>query len=233
MRLAIISDIHSNLEALSTALEFIDTRTFDQIVCLGDIVGYGANPKQCLALIQERCKIIIAGNHDRAAADLSAAENFTTNARRAAVWTNGVLSSDERDYLRNLPYTAELDDMLFVHGSPYQPEEFNYVLSVFDAVSAMRHFTQKICFIGHTHVPGIFTETGRALSVRADGRYLINVGSIGQPRDGNPMLSFGILDTNGWMYENVRRSYDHETAARKIIAAGLPPALGERLMRGT
>ena len=233
MRLAIISDIHSNLEALTTTLDLIGQRTVDQTVCLGDVVGYGANPKECLALVRERCSVVILGNHDLAAANLSAAENFTANARKAIRWTNEVLSEEEKKYLRALPYTAELEDILLVHGSPYEPEEFHYVLSVWDAVGCMRSFTQKICFIGHSHVPDIFTENGRALSVGPDGRYLINVGSVGQPRDGNPMLSFGILDTDGWTYENIRRAYDVESAARKIIAAGLPYALAERLLVGT
>ena len=233
MRLAIISDIHSNLEALTTALELIEKQRLDEVVCLGDIVGYGANPSECLALVRERCNIVIAGNHDRAAADVSEAENFSTNARIAVQWTNGMLSAEEKIYLQSLRYTAELDTILFVHGSPHEPEEFHYILSIFDAINAMEYVTQNICFIGHSHVPDIFSEHGRVTAIKPDEKYLINVGSIGQPRDGNPMLSFGILDTDGWKYENVRRSYDVETAAKKIIAAGLPHKLGTRLMTGT
>lgn len=232
MRLAIISDIHSNLEALTTALGLIDERNIDQIVCLGDIVGYGANPSECLALVRTRCSVVIMGNHDRAAADISKAENFTTNARRAIQWTSNVLSSEEKRYLQSLPYTATIENALLVHGSPYEPQEFNYVLSTFDALDAIQYFDQKLCFIGHTHAPGIFSEKGRSESVKPDNRYLINVGSIGQPRDGNPMLSFGILDTDTWGYENIRRVYDVESAAEKIIAAGLPLALAQRLTRG-
>ncbi|MCI0706682.1 MAG: metallophosphatase family protein [Ignavibacteriae bacterium] len=233
MRLAIVSDIHSNLEALTTTLELIDSSNIDQTVCLGDIVGYGANPSECLALVQKRCSVVIMGNHDRAAVDVSHAENFTSNARRAIQWTNNMLSKEEKRYLQSLPYVAELDHLLLVHGSPYEPEEFHYVLSLFDAMSAMKHFTQRLCFIGHSHVPGIFSENGRVETITPNDRYLINVGSVGQPRDGNPMLSFGILDTDNVKYENIRRAYDTEAAAKKIIAAGLPPALGQRLMVGT
>ncbi len=232
MQLAIISDIHANLEALTKTFGLIDRRKVDQVVCLGDIVGYGADPTGCLQLVRERCQIIIIGNHDLAAVDLTAAEDFNASARIAAQWTNSVLSEEEKEYLRNLPYTAQLDNIFLVHGSPFEPEEFHYILSTHDAIDAIQFFTQKFCFIGHSHVPGIFTPTGRAASVDSEGRYLINVGSVGQPRDGNPRLSFGILDTDGWGYENVRATYDMERAARKIIAAGLPPVLGERLMVG-
>ena len=232
MRLAIISDIHANLEALTTTLELIDKRNVDQVVCLGDIVGYGADPSECLRLVQERCQTIIIGNHDVAAVDLHKAEDFNVSARLAAQWTNGVLSVEEKNYLNQLPYTAEAENLLFVHGSPFEPEEFHYILSTRDALDAMEFFAQKFCFIGHSHVPGIFTKSGRAASVNPEGRYLINVGSVGQPRDGNPMLSFGMLETGSWKYENVRSAYDIERAARKIIAAGLPPVLGERLMVG-
>ncbi|MGH2567154.1 MAG: metallophosphoesterase family protein [Bacteroidota bacterium] len=232
MRLAIISDIHANLEALTKTFELIDKRKVDQILCLGDIVGYGADPGECLRLVRDRCQIVIIGNHDLAAVDVTAAEEFNATARIAAQWTNGILPEEEKQSLKSLPYTAVLDDLFFVHGSPYEPEEFHYILSTRDAVDAMDFFEQKMCFIGHSHVPGIFTKTGRASSVDSEGRYLINVGSVGQPRDGNPKLSFGILNTEEWTYENIRAVYDIERAARKIIAAGLPPVLGERLMVG-
>jgi putative phosphoesterase len=232
MRLAIISDIHANLEALTATLAHIAKQQIGRVVCLGDIVGYGADPSECLRLVRDQCNIIIIGNHDIAAVNLKKADDFNANARIAARWTNGVLSEDEKNYLQNLPYTAELENLLLVHGSPFEPEEFHYVLSTRDALDAMDYFTQKICFIGHSHVPGIFSRAGRAAAVKPEGRFLVNVGSVGQPRDGNPMLSFGILDTDSWKYENIRLDYDMERAARKIIAAGLPSALGERLMVG-
>lgn len=232
MRLAIISDIHANLEALTAAFELIDRRNVDRVICLGDIVGYGADPSACLRLVRERCQTIIIGNHDLAAVEMEKAEDFNPTARIAAHWTNTMLSEEEKAYLVSLPYTATLDDILFVHASPREPEEFHYILSTRDAVDAMAFFSQRFCFIGHSHVPGMFSKQGRVTAVEAEGRYLINVGSVGQPRDGNPQLSFGLLDTEKWKYENIRLSYDAEKAARKIIAAGLPPVLGERLMVG-
>lgn len=232
MRLAIISDIHANLEALNATLAEIEKQDIDTIVCLGDIVGYGADPSECIRLVRDQCDITIIGNHDVAAVNLKKADDFNVNARLAARWTNSVLSEDEKKYLQTLPLSAELEKLLFVHGSPFEPEEFHYVLSTRDALDAMEYFTQKFCFIGHSHVPGIFSRVGRVASVNPEGRFLVNVGSVGQPRDGNPMLSFGILDTDSWKYQNIRLDYEMERAARKIIAVGLPPALGERLMVG-
>ncbi len=232
MRLAILSDIHANLEALTKALRLIETQSVDEILCLGDVVGYGANPNECLELVRKHCPIILKGNHDAAAVDLSGAEGFTYPARLAAYWTHDVLTPENIAFLKNLPLTAKKDDLLFVHASPNQPEEWNYILSDADARDAFYFFTEKICFIGHTHVPVVYSERGRARIIKKEFRYLINVGSIGQPRDGNPELSYGIFDTDQWMYENVREDYDQEAAAKKIIKAGLPRVLGDRLLLG-
>lgn len=233
MRIAILSDIHSNLEALTRAVEVTDTLKVDEIVCLGDVVGYGANPNECLAIIRDKCKTVLLGNHDLAAVDLKVAEGFTPNARIAAEWTHKALTSENRAYLQRLPYTASRGDILLVHASPSEPEEWNYIISVFDAFEAFRAFSEKICFVGHSHIPGIFSETGRALMVKPEGRFLVNVGSVGQPRDGNPQLSFGVFETEGWTYENIREEYDIEKASTKIRDAGLPRGLADRLFVGT
>lgn len=232
MRFAIISDIHSNLEALTAALKLIDAQSVDEFVCLGDIVGYGANPNECIALIRERCSIIVRGNHDAAALDLSVADGFSENARIAAQWTAKSLSPESKNFLMKLPLTATNDDALFVHASPVDPPEWNYIFSVFDAMEAFKAFPQRICFIGHSHAPGVFSEKRKINHITKDDRFIINVGSIGQPRDGNPRLSFGIFDTVAWSYKNFRGDYDRATAAEKIMNAGLPRALAERLYDG-
>lgn len=232
MRFAIISDIHSNLEALTAALEVIDAQSVDEIVCLGDIVGYGANPNECVALIRERCTIVVKGNHDAATLDLSVADGFSENARIAAQWTAKSLSTESKNFLMMLPLVATKDDVLFVHASPVDPPDWNYIFSVFDAMEAFKAFSQRICFIGHSHAPGVFSEKGRMGRITKDDRFIINVGSIGQPRDGNPLLSFGIFDTDAWSYKNFRGDYDRATAAEKIMNAGLPRALAERLYEG-
>ncbi len=232
MRFAIISDIHSNLEALTRALELIDEESIRDVVCLGDIVGYGANPNECVDLVRSRCRIALRGNHDSAAVDFSVAESFTKNARIAAEWTGQELSDSNKKYLEGLPYTHRMDDILFVHSSPYEPEGWYYVLSEEDLEAAFQSFTERVCFIGHSHFPGIFSEDGPVSAVTRSQRYVINVGSVGQPRDGNSRLSFGIFDTDTWTYRNVRGEYPIHAAAEKILRAGLPRALADRLMLG-
>lgn len=232
MRLAILSDIHSNLEALTKALEVVDSMGVDEVVCLGDVVGYGANPNECLEIIRGRCKTILLGNHDLAAVDLSQAEFFTHMARAAAEWTYRTLTADNKKFLRSLPYTANRPNMLLVHASPFEPEEWHYIISIFDALEAFKAFEERICFIGHSHVPGIFSATGKAATVKKDDRFIVNVGSIGQPRDGNPQLSFGVFETETWTYENIRADYDISGASARILEAGLPRGLADRLFVG-
>ena len=232
MRSAIISDVHSNLEALSTALEAIEKEEIDEILFLGDVVGYGANPNECVALVRERCSVVLLGNHDLAAVDLSVAEEFNNHARVAAHWTSKKLSAENREYLKSLPYTATVREALLVHASPFEPEEWHYIISESDARRMFPHFKETICFVGHSHVPGVFAESAIEQDVRRGERFIVNVGSIGQPRDGDPDLSFGIFDSERWEYRNIRLVYDVERAARKIRDAGLPPVLADRLFRG-
>jgi predicted phosphodiesterase len=232
MKYAIISDIHSNLEALTKTLGIIDESGVDEIVCLGDIVGYGANPNECVALVQKRCSKIVIGNHDVAAIDPSVAEDFNPIAKKAVIWTSQELSDASKQFLSALPYQIKAEPALFVHSSPQEPEAWNYIINAEDAIAALRYCNEKICFIGHTHVPGIFSKRGRAKFITTDEQFLVNVGSVGQPRDGNPMLAFGIFDTEQWSYEQMRSDYEIQLASDKIFKAGLPEELGYRLMYG-
>lgn len=231
-RIAIISDIHGNLEALSRALEVIDKEHVDDIVCLGDTVGYGANPVECLKLIRSRCSIILLGNHDAASINLAVANQFTLNAQLSAIWTFGALDEESKAFLNSLKPTRPLGEVLLSHGSPYEPDEWHYVISEFDMREAFRAFTERICFVGHSHIPIIFSEHGERSEIARQGRFIVNVGSVGQPRDGNPNLSFGIFDREEWSYRNLRVAYDFKTAAKKIRDAGLPRALADRLTVG-
>ncbi len=232
MKYAIISDIHSNLEALTKALEIIDQKSVDEIICLGDIIGYGANPNECMALIRQRCSTVIKGNHDEALLDESITGRFNDDARSAIAWTRKQIHKENIFYLRTLSLTITRDDILFVHASPCFPEKWRYILEDISAADAFRCFSESICFIGHTHAPAIFSASKRVRSIIKGERFIVNVGSIGQPRDGNKDLSFGIFDTDPWLYENIRSPYDVETAMRKIINSGLPPRLGRRLLMG-
>jgi predicted phosphodiesterase len=232
MKYAIISDIHSNLEALTKALEIIDHRSADEIICLGDIVGYGANPNECLALIRQHCSNVIRGNHDEALFNESMTIRFTEDARSAIEWTRKRISEKNISYLRSLPLSIKKDDLFFVHASPCYPEQWKYILEDHAAAIALQCFSESLCFIGHTHAPAMFSSAGQVFSITKDEHYLVNVGSVGQPRDRITDLSFGIFDADTWSYENIRSPYNVETAVRKILNSGLPPRLGQRLLKG-
>jgi predicted phosphodiesterase len=232
MRIAIISDIHSNLEALTKALEIIDQKSVNEIICLGDIVGYGANPNECVELVRQRCKIVIKGNHEDAIDNIELVEHFSNNARKAIAWTRNQLTKENINYLQALPLSDKKENLMFVHATPCNPESWYYIIDKNTAIRAFQCFSEYICFIGHTHTPEVFSTHGRMHEISKDQRCLINIGSIGQPRDRNPNLSFGLFDTDLWKYENIRATYDIESAVLKILRTDLPPDLGHRLLIG-
>ncbi|HLF13589.1 MAG TPA: metallophosphoesterase family protein [Bacteroidota bacterium] len=232
MRIAIISDIHSNLEALNRALKEIEREKVDEIICLGDIVGYGANPNECVDIVKELSPHVLLGNHDEAAIDLSKTEFFNPFARIAAEWTGDTLTEENKDYIAGLPLILERNGIFLVHASPVHPQEWNYILTPSDAAENFPAMPSEVCFIGHSHVPEVFGEDLWTRNVVKGEKFIVNVGSIGQPRDGNPKLSFGIFDTELWSYRNLRLDYDIELAAFKIKKAGLPKNLADRLFVG-
>lgn len=232
MKIAIISDIHSNLEAFKEALAEVEKERVDEIICLGDIVGYGANPNECVDLVREITPHVLLGNHDEAAIDLSKTEYFNPYARIAAEWTHQTLTEENRAYIASLPFTLERNGLFFVHASPLDPEEWNYILTSSDALENFDSFDTDVCFVGHSHVPEVFGEDPWSREVVRGEKFIVNVGSIGQPRDGDPRLSFGIFDTEDWTYRNVRSEYDIELAAFKIRKVGLPQNLADRLFVG-
>jgi predicted phosphodiesterase len=232
MRIAVISDIHANLEALQKSLAVIKEHAVDEIVCLGDIVGYGANPNECLTLIRQTTPHVLLGNHDEAAVDISKTEYFNPFARVAAEWTHHELTEENTLFLQSLPYSIARHGLLFVHSSPFEPQEWHYVLSAGDAQMNFSYFSEAVCFVGHSHVPGLFCEDIWTTEFVGGKRYLMNVGSVGQPRDNDWRLSLGIIDTQAWEYKNIRSEYEVKSASEKIRKAGLPKALAERLLVG-
>ena len=232
MRIAIISDIHANLEALETSLEIIRANAVETIVCLGDIIGYGASPNECIELVHATTPHVLMGNHDEAAIHLEKTEYFNPFARIAAEWTNQELTPEHAEFIQKLPFKLEMHNMLFVHSSPFEPEEWHYILSSADAQFNFAYFTQPLCLIGHSHVPGIYCEDVFTREVVRGKTFLVNVGSVGQPRDNDWRLSFGIFDTEKWSYTNIRAEYDVKKAADKIRKAGLPRALADRITVG-
>ena len=239
MSFAIISDIHSNLEALSQTYKYIRKRKdVEDIVILGDLVGYGANPNECIRFCKKISKNIIVGNHDYGAVYPEERLFFNIYAAKAAKWTEDNLEEENCNYLKNLPLTISKNRFLFVHSSPHNPEEWSYILNTWDANFQFGVFDQNICFIGHSHVPAIFAEKNfpenenKKFFFSKDEKYIVNVGSIGQPRDRNPNLSFAIFDENEWSLEYIRLDYNIKRAADKILNAELPSFLAERLYHG-
>lgn len=228
MKYAVISDMHSNIEALTKVLGEIKTRNVNEIICLGDIVGYGANPDEVADLVRREARYVVRGNHDDALFDEISFSMINPYARAAIDYTRASLSADNYDWLGKIPMTERFADLLLAHASPSEPREWKYVFSEADAQMELSSFDEKICLIGHTHVPVIFRKKISETEVRE----LINVGSVGQPRDGDNRASFGIIDTGNYTYENIRIEYDYKAAASKIIAAGLPSFLAERLYKG-
>jgi diadenosine tetraphosphatase ApaH/serine/threonine PP2A family protein phosphatase len=232
MRTAIISDIHSNLEALKAVLDYIDHAEAEEIWCLGDIVGYGSSPNECVELVRERCGLVLKGNHDGGATGEVEINHFSTQGQTAIKWTQQQVTEKNLSFLRNLPLSAIQQDATLAHATPTKPESWRYILSWREARESFRGFTTPFCFIGHTHIPVVIREDGRIGPLKKGTRHLINVGSVGQPRDGNPKASFGLFDIKTFRYENVRVAYDVEKAAQAIKSAGLPPYLGNRLLLG-
>src|SRR3990172_12337150 len=157
MKYAIISDIHGNLEALESVLDDIERRKVDSILCLGDIIGYGPNPNECVELIKSKAKIILAGNHDYAPLGKIDISYFNPWARSAIEWTRGELSEESVEFLLSLPLKAEIDGFTIVHATPYHPQEWNYIITIGDAIKNFPEFKNQICFIGHSHVPMIIS----------------------------------------------------------------------------
>lgn len=240
MSYAVISDVHSNIEALDAVLEDIDNRKIESVLFTGDAVGYGPNPNEVLASLRERADVLIAGNHDWAAIGLADLERFNPNAREAVLWTMGVLSEESKNIIRifQIAKRLEEEDVFLVHSSPGSPEEWRYLITYSDAEEAFRQFGEGVCFTGHSHHPFILERLpdGRmgthynSLELSRNCRYIINAGSVGQPRDRDPRACYVIFD--GLRTEFVRVSYPVEKTQEKMRLAGLPGPLIERLSHG-
>jgi diadenosine tetraphosphatase ApaH/serine/threonine PP2A family protein phosphatase len=239
-RLAVFSDIHGNLHALQAVLSVIDALGIDSMACLGDVVGYGAFPNECCDLLRERRVPTLAGNHDHATLEKTDVRFFNDIAKAAIQWTRERLTVENAQWLENLPHTLIQGDCLFVHATPQAPERWGYVLTFGDARQCFSCFSQRFCFIGHSHQPALvelqedklICPEGNLVEIRPDQRYLVNVGSVGQPRDHNADACFVTLDLNESMLQFHRVPYDIEAAQFAIRQAGLPDELADRLSHG-
>lgn len=246
MRYLILSDIHANLDALEAVLSALPPGAWDRLVVLGDLVGYGAAPNAVIDRIRELDPVaIIRGNHDKASCGIEDGSNFNHVARLAAQWTCATLTPENREYLRSLPAgPLALDDRVEIcHGSPF--DEDHYIFDADDAQRALDAGDRQLCLFGHTHLPVVFRRSGTTydgfipegdaeveLSLEEGIRYVVNPGSVGQPRDGDPRAAFGIYDTRGPSLILWRVSYAVDAAQRRIMAAGLPATLANRLAVG-
>ncbi len=236
---AIISDIHGNLPALRMALELIGKDP--TVICLGDVVGYGASPSECLQAVRERAAVCLQGNHERMLANPSLRIFANEQARKAIDWTEDALDKAEKTYLESLLATSSLDDgILFVHGSPRHPDEYIFDRNtVRDSLYAMEEMGVRLCFFGHTHIPAVYDDTGkdlfregREIIFEPGRRYLINPGSIGQPRDRDSRGSYCLFEKDKNTVRFVRFEYDIEKASDLILSKGLPAGLATRLFYG-
>ncbi len=243
MRYAILSDVHGNIEALETILDrFSELGSIDAYYCLGDIVGYGAEPEACCTRLRELCEVTLLGNHDAAVAGRMDYSYYYPAAREALDWCRERLSDVNMRWLESLPYTHRLGPVELSHGSPLAPEEYDYIFSLEQArqVALHKEDLAEVTFIGHSHLTKVFAVTpDEALDVVAprftlrDGlKYIITVGSVGQPRDGDPRACAGLYDTETRRFEYVRVEYDVESQRQKIIDAGLAHSFGTRLLLG-
>ena len=239
MKALIMSDIHSNLEAFQAILA--DCGDFDQIWCLGDTVGYGPNPVECIDLLQAHSHLCVLGNHDQAAVDLSHTQWFNPHAAAAARWTASQLSPDQVQFLESLPETLEESLFTLVHGSLRGPI-WEYLVSAETATATFHLLRTRFCLVGHSHLPFIckYEDAGPNFVTFPEGepvelgeeRWIINPGGVGQPRDGDPRTSYAIYDSDQGTIERRRVTYDIASIQRKMLLVGLPQPLIDRLSFG-
>jgi len=241
MRYGIFADVHSNLEALEAVVNAYRNESIDKYLCLGDVVGYAANPKECIDKVRALVMITVAGNHDWASVNLFSGDYFNPVARKAIFWTKRNLDEKDIFFLESLKLTFKNEDLTLVHGTLDKPQDFDYMTDGYIAKETFRLLETNVCFVGHSHVAGIFIKDkydtigyrqDSSIDIKEDNKYIVNVGSVGQPRDGTPQAAYCIYDTDKKEVQIKRVSYDIQTTREKIIAVGLPRLLGDRLAMG-
>ncbi|MEM9281058.1 MAG: metallophosphoesterase family protein [Verrucomicrobiota bacterium] len=239
MKYAIFGDIHANLEAFEAVLANAEQQGCEDYVCVGDIVGYGSDPNECLRIVREMDCPVVKGNHDEEAILDTSLDGLNPLAKQAMEWTRSRLSPDEQDYLNNLKLVRQVKDFTIVHATLDTPGSWTYVTNKFDAMASFSYQFTQLCFYGHTHTPRIYVKGDSVepledltTSLEMGRKYFINVGSVGQPRDGDWRASYAIYDTEVQEVTIHRLEYDIEKAQEKILAAGLPEMLAHRLALG-
>lgn len=239
MRFAIFSDLHANLEATEAMLADAHEKECTHFVCLGDLVGYNANPHECLDLVRQMECPVVMGNHDEQASLGESSRDFNDLAEEAINWTRDHLTDADKQWLSELRLVRQVRDFTIVHATLDTPAEWGYVFKNLDAVASLTYQHTTVCFFGHTHVAGAFVRdegvkrvVTEHLRIEPGKKYFINTGSVGQPRDGDWRAAYCIYDLDRNVVEQRRLKYDIATAQKKIIKAGLPRLLAERLELG-
>jgi predicted phosphodiesterase len=239
MKFAIIADIHANLEAFQTVLADIKEQKCTHYACVGDVVGYGANPKECLKIVRDLGMPCVKGNHDEYCSMDEQLDGFNAHAAEAVNWTRKQLNDDERQWLKDLKYFRLVTSFSMVHATLDGPQRWGYVFDKLAAAASFTYQNTSVCFFGHTHVPVAFIRdtmvrggTYSKFKVDPTKKYFVNVGSVGQPRDNNPKAAYVVYDVDEGVIELRRLEYDIAAAQKKILDAGLPPRLAERLSYG-
>jgi predicted phosphodiesterase len=239
MKFAIIADIHGNLDAFQVVLEDCKKQQVTHYACLGDVVGYNANPKECLDIVRAMNMPCVKGNHDEYCSSEEHLEGFNPAAAEAVNWTRTQLSTEDRQWLRDLKYTRMVTNFTIVHATLDGPQRWGYVFDKLAAAASFTYQNTAVCFFGHTHVPVAFMKdsvvrggTYSKFKTEPGKKYFVNVGAVGQPRDNNPKAAYVVYDTVDGTIEIRRLDYDIAAAQKKILAAGLPERLAERLAYG-
>ncbi len=239
MKYAIIADIHGNLDAFEVVLDDIRNQNATHIVCLGDVVGYNARPRECLKIVRDMNIPCVKGNHDEYCSSEDNLDGFNPHAADAVLWTRQQLSDEERQWLRDLKYTRMAANFTMVHATLDVPERWGYVFDKLAAAASFPYQNTQVCFFGHTHVPVAFMRdtavrggTYSKFKIDPAKKYFINVGAVGQPRDNNPKAAYVLYDMDAQTIELRRLDYDIAAAQMKILEAGLPERLAERLAYG-
>jgi predicted phosphodiesterase len=243
MKYGVLGDIHGNLSALELAVRHLKNRGAESFISVGDVVGYGAAPRECIALLREVGAHVVQGNHDAAVAGKLELTYFNSYAKDAVLWTRQHMSKEELNWLGGLPLVLELQHCAVAHGALHRPERFDYILGVGDAEASLDELQLPVCFVGHSHVPVTILRPAEApnqtshspdltLDLAECCKALVNVGSVGQPRDEDPRTAFALFDAESGTVEILREEYDIEREAARIRRAGLPTMLADRLYLG-
>lgn len=240
MRCAAISDVHSNLEALEAVLGDIEKKEVTNVLFLGDAIGYGPNPNECLELLKRSCSVMLLGNHDAAVAGLTDVGYFNEYARLAVEWTASVIKPGHLEMVKSLPLTKVFEEerVFLVHATPKDPDEWRYLFTLWDAEVNFNYFPEDMCFLGHSHRPNLIEQLPsgevvghkNTMALTKTERYIINAGSVGQPRDGDSRACYAFIDDE--KVELIRVQYDIEKTQKKMKDAGLPLPLIKRLEKG-